>query len=133
MRSFYFVKNEESGCKMDEKPRKAVPVELENFKDFIRMIASTGRGFTENVAHILVYKDGEDYIFSTLTILPAYYHLRGLPILIYARTKEEPKGSFVKIRATPKEEVGFSSDTTDTTFTYIPLIRVKKLPDFLKI
>lgn len=118
---------------MSEELKKAVPVELENFKDFIRMIASSGRGFAEHAVHILVYKDGEDYIYSTLTVLPAYYHLRGLPILIYARTKEEPQGSFVKIKATPKEEVGFSSDTTDTTYTYIPLIRVKKLPDFLKI
>ncbi len=118
---------------MSEELKKAIPVELEDFKDFIRMIASSGRGFAEQSAHILVYKDGEDYIYSTLTVLPAYYNLRGLPILIYARTKEEPKGSFVKIKTTPKEEVGFSSDTTDTTYTYIPLIHVKKLPDFLKI
>ncbi len=118
---------------MSEEQKKAVPVELEDFKDFIRMIASTGRGFAEQAAHVLVYKDKEDYIYSTLTVLPAYYNLRGLPILIYVRTKEEPKGSFVKIRATPKEEVGFSSDISDTTYTYIPLIRVKKLPDFLKI
>jgi len=118
---------------MSEEPKKAVPVELEDFKDFIRMIASTGRGFADHAAHVLVYKDGEDYIYSTLTVLPAYYHLRGLPILIYVRTKEEPKGSFVKIKVTPKEEVGFSSETTDTTYSYIPIIRVKKLPEFLKI
>ena len=63
-----------------------------------------------------------------------YYNLRALPIIVWVETEEEPTGSFLRYRTTPKEEMMFSSDVNDPKWPIsIPIVNFEEMPEFLRI
>ena len=71
-------------------------------------------------------------------ILPGYYELQGVPLLIYTTATNEPTGAYIKydLREDAKEIVTFTDginqrDLNTGFVQYIPIIKAKKLPAFM--
>jgi hypothetical protein len=86
----------------------------------------------ERTATILFFKKGEKYIMGTMTSIPGWYDLEGMPLFLYVETKQKPKGAFIKYKADPEEQWDYAKGTFDRTWMYIPLIELSVIPEFLK-
>ncbi len=86
----------------------------------------------ERTATILYFKQGNHYIMGTMTSIPGWYELQGMPLFLYVETTEKPKGVFIKYKADPEEQWDYASGTFDRSWMYIPLIELSVVPEFLK-
>ncbi|MHA2426780.1 MAG: hypothetical protein ACXADB_01960 [Candidatus Hermodarchaeia archaeon] len=86
----------------------------------------------ERTATILYFKKGEKYIMGTMTSIPGWYNLEGMPLFLYVETDKKPKGVFIKYKADPEEQWDYAKGTFDRTWMYIPLIELSVIPEFLK-
>lgn len=86
----------------------------------------------ERTATILYFKKGEKYIMGTMTSIPGWYNLEGMPLFLYVETTKKPKGVFIKYKADPVEQWDYAKGTFDRTWMYIPLIELSVIPEFLK-
>lgn len=86
----------------------------------------------ERTATILYFKKGEKYIMGTMTSIPGWYNLEGMPLFLYVETTKKPKGVFIKYKADPEEQWDYAKGTFDRTWMYIPLIELSVIPEFLK-
>lgn len=115
---------------MDEESiTPAVLLKLKNLDNLIRMVIFWTR---ERTATILHFKQDKRHIIGTLTALPGYYKLEGLPLFLYIEQNEGPKGPFIKYLSDPTEEWDYTDGTYDRKFSYIPVISLAKCPVFLR-
>ncbi len=118
----------------------AVPLELENLTDLIQMAIGSKR---HEAPSLLVFQHNNEWIFCSITVIPGWMNLKGLPLLVFARTKDEPKGHFIKydLRASREERIKFIDSPTQVDLTdlpsglvqLLPIIRLKEPPKFFKI
>lgn len=110
--------------------QSALKLKISSLPDLLRMIASTA--LPEQSPTLLSFQAGPNkWILASLILLPAWYQLRSLPILVYIEQKEPPEGPFFRYRATEKdiEEIEFSHSTKDSSFGYIPIIQLAEVPE----
>ncbi len=112
--------------------QKSKTVEMESLFDLIRLIISNSAqrgGFL-----YLGKKDGKN-IFYISHVVPSWYDLKGLPIVLYAYCDTYPEETFIAYsRPTSTDEeswkfVKFVKDN-DTKTMYIPIVKVKNIPEF---
>ena len=107
----------------------AQKLKIASLPDLLRMIASTA--LPEQSPTLMSFKiDSNKWILGSLILLPAWYHLRSLPILVYVEQEEPPEGPFFQYRATEtdKEEIGSCHSTKDASYGYIPIIQLAEIP-----
>ncbi|MFQ6123086.1 MAG: hypothetical protein ACE5R6_00555 [Candidatus Heimdallarchaeota archaeon] len=108
----------------------ALKIKISSLPDLLRMIASTA--LPEQSPTLLSFQVGSNkWILASLILLPAWYQLRSLPILVYIEREEPPEGPFFRYRATEKEEeeIGFCHSTKDSSYGYIPIIHLAEVPE----
>ncbi len=109
------------------------PVTLMKLKDLNNLVRLVHWwAARERTATILYFKRGGKYIMGTMTSIPGWYNLHGMPLFLYVETDQGPKGIFIKYKSDPDEQWGYAKGTFDRTWMYIPLIELSKIPAFLK-
>jgi hypothetical protein len=109
--------------------QSAQKLKIESLPDLLRMIASTA--LPEQSPTLMSFQTSSNkWILGSLILLPAWYHLRSLPILVYIERDEAPEGPFFRYRATEqeKEEIDFCHSTKDPSYGYIPIIQLADAP-----
>jgi len=104
-------------------------LKISSLPDLLRMIASTAH--PEQSPTLMSFEVGPNkWIFGSLILLPAWYKLRSLPLLVYIEREEPPEGPFFRYKATEgeKEEIGFCHSTKDPSYGYIPIIQLAEVP-----
>lgn len=115
-----------------EDVQKSQSIEMASLSDLIRLIVSNSAqrgGFL-----YLGQKDGKN-VFYISHIVPSWYDLKGLPIVLYAYSDVNPEEHFIaysRPSSTDKESWEYVSfiRENDTKTMYIPIVRVKEIPDF---
>ncbi|RMG36762.1 MAG: hypothetical protein D6732_07735 [Methanobacteriota archaeon] len=112
---------------------KAEIFELESVEELIRLVVANSQ---HRGGHIYVgNRDGEWYYFVN-HLVPNWFELRGLPVTIFARSKKEPSGPFI---AYEYVNLGGSGETwkfvssvgENPQIAYVPIVRVKEIPEFI--
>lgn len=69
-------------------------------------------------------------IMGTFIPFEHYYESDALPMFIYIKSRDPPKGGFLKYRASEAkgEQLTFSNDTRDVKYFYAKIISVKDFP-----
>ena len=116
----------------EEEPKlhPALKLKIASLPDLLRMIASTA--LPEQSPTLMSFQVGPNkWILGSLILLPSWYDLRSLPILVYIEREEPPEGPFFRYRATEmdKEEIGFCQSTKDASYGYIPIIQLVEVPE----
>ncbi|MCY3411489.1 MAG: hypothetical protein INQ03_07660 [Candidatus Heimdallarchaeota archaeon] len=112
--------------------QKSQTIELSSLNDLIRLIISNSAqrgGFL-----YLGVKDDRN-VFYISHIVPSWYELKGLPIVLYAFSESYPPENFIaytRPSSTDKEQWEFVDlvNENDTKTMYIPIVKVKEIPDF---
>ncbi|MFW9851887.1 MAG: hypothetical protein ACFFDS_03030 [Candidatus Thorarchaeota archaeon] len=107
-------------------------IELSSLKDLIKLVISSV-GPDRAAGYIGFYKDGGRAIYFIFNTSIGYYELTALPIVVWVEEDEQPKGSFIRYRTSPVEEIEFTEDASDPKWLNIPLVNFKKMPDFLRV
>ncbi len=112
--------------------KEAVPLELEDLSSLISMIVS---GAPQEHASVLYFKHNDEHIFASFVILPGYYELRALPLLIFVRDSRilETKKRFIRYRVVGDINLDFvdtidEKDIASGMVRYVPIVRVKRKP-----
>lgn len=115
--------------KKESELQPALKLKISSLPDLLRMIASTA--LPEQSPTLLSFQVGSNWILASLILLPAWFQLRSLPIIVYIEQEGPPEGPFFKYRATEKdmEEIGFCHSTKDSSFGYIPIIQLAEVPE----
>jgi len=118
--------------KQENEIKPPTAIQLESLKDLIKLvISSTG---PERVAGYIGHiKEGERSIYFIFNTSLGYYDLNALPIVIWVENQTETEHSFIRYKTSPAEIIEFTDDATDAKYVNIPIVRFKKLPDFLKV
>jgi len=107
-------------------------IELSSLKDLIKLVISS-IGPDRASGYIGFYKDNNRSIYFIFNTSIGYYELTALPIVVWVEESEQPKGSFIRYRTSPVEEIEFTEDASDPKWLNIPLVNFKKMPDFLRV
>lgn len=107
-------------------------IELSSLKDLIKLVISS-IGPDRAAGYIGYYKDSNRFIYFIFNTSIGYYELTALPIVVWVEENEKPKGSFIRYRTSPSEEIEFTEDASDPKWLNIPLVSFKKMPDFLRV
>ena len=107
-------------------------IELSSLKDLIKLVISSV-GPDRAAGYIGFYKDSNRSIYFIFNTSIGYYELTALPIVVWVEENEQPKGSFIRYRTSPSEEIEFTEDASDPKWLNIPLVSFKKMPDFLRV
>ena len=107
-------------------------IELQTLKDLIKLVISSV-GPDRTAGYIGYYKENSRFIYFIFNTSIGYYELNALPIVVWVEENEQPKGSFVRYRTSPSEEIEFTEDASDPKWLNIPLVSFKKMPDFLRV
>ena len=110
--------------------QSALKLKISSLPDLLRMIASTAH--PEQSPTLMSFEIGSNkWVLGSLILLPAWYNLRSLPLLVYIERDEPPEGPFFRYRATEtdKEEIGFCHSTKDASYGYIPIIQLDEVPE----
>jgi len=119
--------------------KPAASIKLAGLNDLVKLIAST---MAERVSGYIGYyhsktkKEGEKekHVYFMFNTSLGYYNLRALPIVVWVASEEEPTGSFIRYRTSPKEELQFSDDISDAKWPIsIPIVNFEEMPDFLRV
>lgn len=111
---------------------KSKTVELNSFPDLIRLIISNSAqrgGFL-----YLGKKDGKN-VFYISHVVPSWYDLKGLPIVLYSYYDVYPEENFIEYTrpsSTEEEKWAFVKYVKENNpkIMYIPIVKVKEIPDF---
>ncbi len=100
---------------------RAKTMELAELEDLLQMVVSMST--TPEVYHL---KRNEEHIYLVWIVIHDFYHLNGLPLVIYARTEKEPT-RFMKYRP-DLGELAFVNKVAESSAAYIKIIKIKRLP-----
>lgn len=113
----------------DIKLRPAVLMKIKDLDNLIRLVQFWT--MRERTASILHFKHGKKHIMGTITSVPGYYNLEGLPLFLYTEIDEAPRGPFIRYKADPEECWEYARGTLERAWVYIPLIELAEAPEFL--
>jgi hypothetical protein len=114
----------------DIKLKPSTLMKLKDLDNLVRLVHWWAA--RERTATILYFKQNDRYIMGTMTSIPGWYDLQGMPLFLYVETTQKPKGVFIKYKADPEEQWDYAKGTFDRAWMYIPLIELSVVPEFLK-
>jgi len=109
--------------------RPAVRMKIKDLDNLVRLVQFWT--MRERTASILHFKHGNKHIMGTVTSVPGYYNLEGLPLFLYVEMNEPPKGPFIRYKADPEEQWEYARGTLERAWIYIPLVELEEAPEFL--
>ncbi|MHA1231674.1 MAG: hypothetical protein ACTSPQ_13590 [Candidatus Helarchaeota archaeon] len=103
-------------------------MELVDLEDLINLISST---FNENPS--IYHCEIENFhVYFIYVVIHDYYHYRGIPLLIYAKSDLAPS-LYLKYQISREPNIKMTNKFEDANAFYIKIVRVKKLPDCMDI
>ena len=118
--------------------RPALPMQLTALDDLIRWLVSTSDQGAHGTKYNFLHES--KHIYATLIILPSYYALHGLPLLIYCEHSQAPENNFIRFdirKESTDNAISFISgfDDRDSNLgyiQYIPVIKLKEIPEIFR-
>ncbi|MHA2357474.1 MAG: hypothetical protein ACXABK_01725 [Candidatus Heimdallarchaeaceae archaeon] len=112
--------------------RSPAGIKLASLKDLVKLVVSSV-GPDRIAGYIGYFAENDRSIFFIFNTSLGYYDLNALPIITWIEEANEPQGSFIRYRTSPKEELEYSDDASDPKWLNIPIVEFEMIPDFLKI
>lgn len=110
--------------------RKAEQIEVETLNDLVSMVIDWNEQKVGSLYYMML--NGYDYYFTWI-IIHDYYTLRGIPLIIYVRTKNAPPSKYILYNI-KKEEITFSDRIQiDPGVLGLKIIKLKTIPSFLSV
>ena len=118
--------------------KSALPMQLTTLDDLARwFVSSSVQGAHGTIFYFL--REGK-HIYATLIILPSYYTLHGLHLLVYCEHSQAPENNFIRFdirKESNDNAISFISgfDDRDSNLgyiQYIPVIKLKEIPEIFR-
>ena len=115
-----------------EEVGKSKVVELASMNDLIRLIISNS---AQRGGFLYCGKKDGKILFYISHVIPSWYEFKGLPVVIYSESDVYPEENFIayyRPTTTDEEHWKFTAyvKDNDPKVMYIPIVKVKEIPDF---
>ncbi|MHA2362313.1 MAG: hypothetical protein ACXAC7_00020 [Candidatus Hodarchaeales archaeon] len=115
----------------------AITLEVNSLEDLIHWVVSSSQG---QQGTLFYFEKNDKHYFTTFIILPGYYELNGLPLLLVSEHNDAPKSKFLRfdIRKGVEDRISYTDgfDDRDSNLGYIqylPIVSLKKIPPIFDI
>jgi hypothetical protein len=105
-------------------------VEVEDVKDLARLVASTVS--MGQPIYIIHFEHGKKHYYGVLGVYNHYYEKQGMPLFYYHSSDQMKGEKYVLVKMDEREEIAFA-DGVKPGWIAVPIINLKRKPDFVEI